>query len=322
MEVQKTGVFLFGLPCSGKSTWYEENKHRFRSKENDSNFAISDYNYISADEIKKEFPDYNEESISMYSNEAIAMAEQRVQIAVDTGMNFVMDAGAINNSYTSRILAYAKKQGYKTIMYHIDTPYHVCVERNEKRARKVPRELIAAKAFKKDYHWAKYERSKLVDETYTIPYYTCKHMFFDMDGVLAAQSNLPTVDGKIDFVNSNYFRYLPVVDQVRNIVKFLNNLEDREIYILSAAPTSISMQEKLDWLEDYFPFIKKENIFFVNAGQYKAEMFHDLSTRLKLDKKDMCLVEDTHHIIKTVRREYLMHSIHVSELLSKYGKHI
>lgn len=311
MEVQKTAVFLFGMPCSGKSTWYEENKSKFR------NFA-----YISADEIKKEFPDYDEASLSMYNNEAIAIAEQRVQIAADSGTHFIMDAGSINNNYTLRNIAYVKDRGYKVVMYHIDTPYHICIERNEKRNRKVPQELIASKAFKKDYHWAKYERSELVDETYVVPYYTEKHMFFDMDGVLAAQSSLPVVNGKIDFVNSNYFKYLPVVKQVQDIVKFIYEFKDREVYILSAAPTSISMDEKKEWLEENFPFIKKENIFFVNSGQYKAEMFNDLATRLKLDRKEMCLVEDTHHIIKSVQRDYLMHSIHVSELLAKYGNYI
>lgn len=308
MKKQARITFLFGLPCSGKSHFYKEQQEIY-----------SGFTYVSADEIKKEFPDYNEESVSMYSNEAIALAERRVQEAIDRNEDVIMDAGGINNNYTLRILAYAKKADYETTMINIDTPYHICMDRNSKRARKVPESLISSKAFKKDYHWEKYKRSELVDIAMTIPYYTEQHMFFDMDGVLAAQSNLPVINGKIDFVNSRHFRYLPVVEQVRDIVKYLHE-SGKDIYILSAAPTSISAKEKELWLEDNFPFIKKENIFFVNSGRYKAEMFNDLATRLKLDRKDMCLVEDTHETIKTARREYRMHSIHVSEFLSKYRR--
>lgn len=302
----KKAIFLFGLPCSGKSTYYKEHIEE----------QIL-HHYINADEIKKEFADYDETVEGMYSSEAIGLAEERVKEAFKSGQNVVMDAGGINNSYTLRILQAAKDAGYETHMIHIDTPYDVCIARNKVRARKVPVDVITAKEYKRSFHWAKYQKSNLVDTTEVIPYFTEQHVFFDMDGVLAAQSSLPIVDGKIDFVNSNYFRHLPVVPQVAQILRGLQ-ANGREIYILSAAPTSISAREKFSWLRENFPEIKESNIFFVNSGRYKAEMFNDLATRLKLDSKDMVLVEDTHEIIKAARREYKMHAIHVSELLTKY----
>lgn len=302
----KVATFIFGLPCSGKSTWYQQQ-------------VWSVHKYINADDIKFEFDDYKEETDSMYAEEAIQMAKDRALAAFNRGDDVVFDAGAINGKYTNRLLKYAKERGYETHMFFIDTPYEICLERNKSRKRKVPEQLILDKEIKKMSIWNGYVNSGLVDYYTTIPYYTETNLFFDMDGVLAVQSDLPVVNGKIDFVNSDHFKNLPVVPQTKQILDVLNQQKDVNLYILSAAPTSISMYEKLDWLADNFPYIKKENIFFVNSGKYKAEMFSDLHKRLKLDHRTTCLVEDTHETIKQVRRDYKMHSIHVSEFLNKYA---
>ena len=157
--------------------------------------------------------------------------------------------------------------------------------------------------------------SGYVGDIHHVNYYTNKHIFFDMDGVLAAQLSLPRVNGQVDFVNSRYYIYLPPVTEV---IKKAKALQERghEIYILSASPTSISTKEKEGWLNEHLPFMKKENIYFVNSGQYKAEMYRDLSVRLKLDLKDMCLIEDTHKIIYEVQ-ELPSNAMHVSHFLTK-----
>lgn len=303
----KIATFLFGLPCSGKTTFYESAKESFGPHE-----------YINADLIKFEYPDYDESKGSMYATEAIMEAAKRIGDCIQSNSSFVMDAGGINTNYSNNLMELASKNGYHVHVIFIDTPYDICIERNRHRTRQVPEQLILDKEVKKQYKWAWYQKSPWVNETTRMPYFTEKHIFFDMDGVLAAQIGLPQVDGKIDFVNSRYYRYLPVVPQMYDKVLTLVSSQKAKVYILSASPTSFSNQEKLDWLEDNFPFIEKDNIFFVNSGRYKAEMFHDLSKRLKLDKKDMLLVEDTHDIIKSVKRDYKMHSIHVSEFLTRF----
>jgi predicted kinase/5'(3')-deoxyribonucleotidase len=307
--MNKVAMFMFGLPCSGKSTWYEQSMKP----------ALPPHKYINADDIKFEFHDYREENESMYANEAIQMAEDRAKAAFDKGENVVFDAGAINGKYTNGLLQYAKNKGYYVSMIFVNTPYEICMERNSKRKRKVPEQMILDKEIKKISTWQGYTKSKLVDHWMEIPYFTEEHLFLDMDGVLAVQSDLPVVNGKIDFVNSNHFRHLGVVPQTAAIVNELSKNPKKTLYILSAAPTSISAREKFSWLKEHFPFIKVENIFFVNSGKYKAEMFSDLHKRLKLDPRTTCLVEDTHETIKEVRRTYKMHSIHVSEFLQKYS---
>lgn len=307
--MKKIALFLFGLPCSGKSTWYEKNIKP----------SFPPHKYINADDIKFEFHDYREENESMYVEEAIEMARVRAIAAFNAGDIVVFDAGAINGKYTNRLLAYAKSKGYYTSMTFVNTPYEICLERNSKRTRKVPEQIILDKEVKKMSIWQGYTKSEFVDHYDVIEYYTEQNLFLDMDGVLAVQSDLPVVNGKIDFVNSEHFRHLAVVPQVAEIVEELGRSKRKEIYILSAAPTSISAQEKYAWLRENFPFIKKENIFFVNSGKYKAEMFSDLHKRLKLDPRTTCLIEDTHTTIKQVRREYKMHSLHVSEFLQKYA---
>ena len=307
--MNKIALFLFGLPCSGKSTWYEDSIKP----------AFPPHKYINADDIKFEFHDYKEENQSMYVEEAIEMAKTRALAAFDAGENVVFDAGAINGKYTNGLLEYAKNKGYYVSMTFVNTPYEICLERNSKRTRKVPEQMILDKEIKKMSTWQGYTKSKFVDHWMIIDYYTEENIFLDMDGVLAVQSDLPVVNGKIDFVNSNHFRHLGVVPQTAAIVAELSKNPKKNLYILSAAPTSISAREKFSWLKEHFPFIKVENIFFVNSGKYKAEMFSDLHKRLKLDPRTTCLVEDTHETIKSVRRDYKMHSIHVSEFLHKYS---
>lgn len=305
-------ILFLGLPLSGKTSYYE--KHL---KNRDEKFA-----YINADDIKFEFPGYDETVEGMYSSEAIAIARERVLELMNIhGVNVIMDAGGINGNYTIGIMEIAKSLGYHIEMIHMDTPYYVCLERNKQRARSVPDSMILEKEVKRQYTWGRYLNSGLLDKATVVPYFTEKHLFFDMDGVLASFSALPVVEGKIDYVNSNFYRYLPVVPQVRDIINRLMVSSDkpREFYILSAAPTSISLEEKKLWLADNFPMLNPDNFYFVNSGRYKAEMFHDLSKRLKLDKRDMCLIEDTKQIIDTVREDYKMHSIHISEFLTKYA---
>ena len=302
-------IFLSGLPCSGKTSYYEETLKPT---------LLPDHKYVNADDLKELMYNYDPTVVGMYASEAIKAAGDLVIRLLQTKVDqIVMDAGSINSSYTPSLLAFAKEIGYKTRMIFIDTPYDICVARNELRERKVPKSLISSKALKREYLWENYKSSEDVDEWKVIPYFTRENLFFDMDGVLAANLNLPKIDGKLDFVNSKYFVNLPVVEEVKTRVKDLINL-GKNIFILSASPTSISGKEKLGWLKKHFSFIPQENIFFVNKGIHKAEMFSDLAEYLKLEKSSMCLIEDTHHIIRECRETYQMDSIHVSEFLTTF----
>jgi len=230
----------------------------------------------------------------------------------DSKHNIIMDGGSINNSYTMRIINMLQVKGYSVKLVHVKTPLLVCLDRNLERVRKVPREEIIFKAQREKKQFNKLR--ELVDELEVVEYFTNEHIFIDMDGVLAAQTTLPIIDGKIDFVDSEVFIHQEPVMQV--IKKFRKLAEaGHKLYVLSAMPTSISYKEKMAWLDENFDIVPEENRFFVNQGQHKAEMLNDLRKMLKLGKHQVTLVDDTHTTLYDVL-EAKMNPMHVSEFLT------
>lgn len=296
----KNAVILMGLPLSGKTTWIESQKD------------LLEYIIVSADVIKENHPDYNPDKAYLLHEYSVEKAEKLMNLYSDSGHDLVMDSGSINNSYTVRIINMLKSKGYKVKLVHVKTPLLVCLDRNELRTRKVPKEEIIEKSQKekKQFH----RLSQIVDEIQIIEYFTNKNIFVDMDGVIAAQTTLPIIDGKIDFVNSEVFIYQ---DPVKPVIEKLNELHKLgyNLYILSAIPTSISLDEKNKWLDKHFPIVPKEKRFFVNQGKHKAEMLDDLRRMFKLNKQDVTLVDDYHDTLYNVLN-LRMNPLHVSEFLT------
>ena len=288
-----------GLPLAGKTTWIEDN------------IDHEDYKLVSADNIKTEHPDYRPLNPELLHEYSVIEAEELLYELIKDNKNIVFDTGSINNSYTKRIISKLTKSKYHIKLVHIKTPFNICIERSVDRYRKVPVDAILKKAVKENAQYYKLE--ELVDEAIVVNYYSNKNIFVDMDGIIAALSTLPNMNGEIDFVNGEVHRYLkpvmPVINKLREIEKLGYNL-----FILSATPNSFSTEEKNEWLDKYFP-IPKEKRYFVNQGKHKPEMLEDLATKLKFDKRDMMLLDDTHSILYDVKNRN-MNCMHVSEFLT------
>jgi predicted kinase len=299
--MKKAFIFI-GLPLSGKSMYIES-----RKKKDWVGIKV-----VSADNIKLTHPDYNHnvpEHVHLWSTK---MAEEEIITLAKQGLSkIVMDGGGINNSYTIRIINMLKDNGYKTELIHIKTPLQVCLSRNEKRERKVPHIDIIRKAAKENIQFNRI--SEICDISTVVNHFSNKNIFVDMDGVIAGLSLLPTYEDKVDFVNNEIFKTLlpvnPVIDKLEKLKE-----EGRNIYILSAIPNSLSYIDKNEWLDKHFN-IDKDKRFFVNSGRHKAEMLDNLRLKLKLEKRDVCLIEDTHSTLEKVR-DYDMNPIHVSEFLT------
>ena len=296
----KNAVILMGLPLSGKTTWINEQKE------------LQEYITVSADIIKENHPNYNPDKAYLLHEYSVKKAEDLMNLYSDSKHNIIMDSGSINNSYTMRIINMLQVKGYSVKLVHVKTPLLVCLERNLERVRKVPREEIIFKAQREKKQFKKL--TELVDEVEVVEYFTNEHIFIDMDGVLAAQTTLPIIDGKIDFVNSEVFIHQEPVMQVIKKFKKLSEA-GHKLYILSATPTSISLKEKEAWLDIHVEFIDYKNRFFVNQGKHKAEMLNDLRKMLKLKKRQVTLVDDYHTTLYNVL-EAKMNPMHVSEFLT------
>lgn len=291
-----------GLPLSGKSKYIEK-----RKKEDWKDVTI-----ISADDIKLTHPDYNHNVPSHVHLWSTKQAELQInELAEKATDNIVMDGGGINNSYTLRIVNMLKDNGYEVELIHVRTPLQVCLKRNEIRERKVPHIDIIQKAAKEKIQFDRV--SKLCDTITVVNHFSNKNIFVDMDGVIAGLSLLPTYEGKVDFVNNEIYK---VLSPVKPVIDKLNKLKEdgRNIYILSATPNSFSYIDKNTWLNQHFN-IDKDKRFFVNVGKHKAEMLENLRLKFKLEKQDVCLIEDTHSTLEKVR-DLDMNPIHVSEFLT------
>jgi len=295
--MRSKAVILMGLPLSGKTSWIKEQE-------------FDGFVTISADNLKENHPDYDPDDTEPLHEWSVAEAEQNLITEVSKGHNIIFDSGSINNSYTVRILEVLDSNNYEIELVHIKTPYTICLERNKKRKRKVPEHAIIDKAIKESKQF--YRLSEYADKITVVDYFTNKYIFSDMDGIIAALSTLPIVNGEIDFVNGEVHKHLLPVTPVIEKLKALE-VAGHTVYILSAIPNSFSLNEKNVWLDKYYN-LPYDHRFFVNQGRHKAEMLGNLATLLKIDRKDMVMIDDIHDTLYSVKAKGI-NCMHLSEFL-------
>lgn len=118
---------LIGIPCSGKSTYAEKNCTRLNAE------------IVSSDDIRLELKgDYK---FSLQDNKRIfEIAYDRIENTLRRGKNVIFDATNTNKKYRQRYITLARKFEAQIIAIVFNTPFHICVQRNEEREknRKIP----------------------------------------------------------------------------------------------------------------------------------------------------------------------------------------
>lgn len=108
-------------------------------------------------------------------------------------------------------------------------------------------------------------------------------LIFDMDGTLA---DFEGAGGLSKMSEQGFFRNLKPYPKTISTIKRLYK-SGSQIFILSACiGTDYCEQEKLEWIQEYLPFLPKENILLVPYGTVKAKAFQE-QYRIKITKNDV-----------------------------------
>ena len=126
---------------------------------------------------------------------------------------------------------------------------------------------------------------------------TSIRIYIDMDGVLA--------DYDIGKAYS-YDTKRPLYTSIQKLEEVFH-MKNVEMYILSVTRMDSGISEKNTWLDQYVPFIKKENRIILSREKYnfertavslKTDFFRELSTSDKV-----VLIDDDPQILHTIRKE-------------------
>lgn len=92
----------------------------------------------------------------------------------------------------------------------------------------------------------------------------------------------------------NFFNILKPSKMTKFIKQLVerNELDTRDIFIVSASPNEQADKDKLQWIERHLPEIPKSNIMFTRLGENKAELFINKYHLSKDDFKYFMLIDD------------------------------
>lgn len=121
---------MIGLPSSGKSTWAKKIINNRNWK----------HNIISTDEIRKEIT--GSEMSQDKNTEVFDIAYNRIIDSLKDNVDVIFDATNINYKKRMDIINRFKKYTDDIDAIMIATPYEECIERNKKRERQVPEDVI------------------------------------------------------------------------------------------------------------------------------------------------------------------------------------
>lgn len=121
-------TMLVGLPASGKSTYAKEKAEKERAV------------VCSSDAIRKEL--YGDENVQGDGNEVFNILHERVKELLSQGWDVIYDATNVKSKRRRAFLREIEKYDCIKECIIMATPYEVCLERNLKRDRFVPEEVI------------------------------------------------------------------------------------------------------------------------------------------------------------------------------------
>lgn len=121
-------ICMVGLPCSGKSTMAQQISKQYNA------------NIHSSDAIREELT--GDITNQEHSNEVFQILHKRIKEDLCNGKSCIYDACNIHSKERMAFLKEIEDISCKKICVIMATPYEICIERSQKRERKVPESVI------------------------------------------------------------------------------------------------------------------------------------------------------------------------------------
>lgn len=125
----KRMILLCGLPASGKTTFYKNNPELFKGV---VRLSLDDFRRLMTG---KDFHLPFEPVVH-------AWIDITGRYHLSQGQSILIDATAVRSNLRTKWVKLAKEYGFQTECYFMQTPDHVCLERDQQRERQVGEEIM------------------------------------------------------------------------------------------------------------------------------------------------------------------------------------
>lgn len=129
----KKAILTMGLPGAGKSYILHKN------------YDMSQYTMIDPDEIKQEKEDYDPKHPEVYHEWSKKEAKMRTAMAIYKEENIIIDGTGTNVEKMYKQIKDLQAEGYEVTLLYVKVALKTSLERNAKRERTVPQEIIYEK---------------------------------------------------------------------------------------------------------------------------------------------------------------------------------
>lgn len=153
-----------------------------------------------------------------------------------------------------------------------------------------------------------------------------KYVFFDVDGTLSEYrykdrlygggcSELGCQSLEDLLFNDLFYKARPL----KTMQRVIENLDSNKILILGAVITNTEIEQKYKWLSEYYPNVKRENVFFICSTLLKPEVIIEYCKHYNIDIKQTVFVDDRIDVLRKAE-EMGITAYHPSSFTEWVGK--